>query len=144
MKKILIALIILLIPVTVKAGAIDYTTVESFPLLMIGGGNYNAIYELTSIANIDIPVFVSVNLTRFIPFAWNEFTISASIDNLDLNCQQLSLGYWECLVWFEGLSPGLGQKFGSAASELIPPGEICRLGVKMGCLQMPLPEQGQA
>ena len=37
---------------------------------------------------------------------------------------------------------GFGGKFGSTASELVPLGEIRRLGVKIGCLQIPLLERG--
>jgi hypothetical protein len=97
MKKILFVLMFLLIPVSVQAVWIDYNTIEHFPLIMIGGGTYTARYELTNDANVDVPIFVTANLTRFIPFAWNEFTVSASIDGTGLNCQQTSLGYWECL-----------------------------------------------
>ena len=102
MKKLIIILaLVLIIPSFAQAiDVISYTTIQIFPDQMTAGSTYTAKYQLKSNANIDIPVLFTFNISRSIPFDWSEFILSANIDNSNLNCFQISLGYWEC--WKNG------------------------------------------
>jgi len=46
--------------------------------------------------DIDIPILITFNISRSIPFDLSEFTLSAIMDNQILECSQVSLGNWEC------------------------------------------------
>jgi hypothetical protein len=101
MKKLMVLALVLIFPSLAQAmDIITYTPIQTFPERMIAGSTYTAKYLLKSNANIDIPVLITFNITRSIPFDWSEFNFSVEIDNLKLECFQISLGYWEC--WKDG------------------------------------------
>ncbi len=96
-KLIIIFALILIIPSFVQAiDVISYTPIQPFPNQMVAGSTYTAIYRLKNNANFDIPIILTFNIIRSIPFTLSEFTLSANIDSLTLQCSQVSLGNWEC------------------------------------------------
>lgn len=99
MKKIIIPILMLvfIIPSLVQAiNVITYTPIQTFPNQMVGGSTYIAKYRLNNNDVVDLPIYFTFNITRLIPFDWSEFTLSASMNSLTLQCSQVSLGNWEC------------------------------------------------
>ena len=96
-RLIIIWTLILIIPSFVQAiDVMSYTPIQPLPNQMIAGSTYTAIYRLKNNANFDVPIFLTFNITRSIPFTLSEFTLSADIASLNLQCSQVSLGNWEC------------------------------------------------
>ena len=101
MKKeiILITFAILLLPtLTFAQKPPEVISLINFSTSMIGGGTYSAKLRIVSYSWSVIPVFFRLEMGTTTPIEANEYTLTASIDGLVLNCTNSTAEYprnWE-------------------------------------------------